>query len=74
MSLYYLQTRTNYEFYCGASGNYQYISDKLEEKKCALDDSCEADSWIEAKQKFGFPLTSMQKTILETGFDYETMA
>ena len=73
MTTYYLQKPMSPEYYMGVLNDYEYIHHELNKKNEPID-SCEAQSWVEAKQKFGFPLTSMQKTILETGFDYETMA
>lgn len=73
MGIYFLQTKTDPDYVMGKLDDKIYIKSELD-KRSRLIDSCDAESWIKAKEIFGYPLTDKQRTILETGFDYETMA
>ena len=64
MTTFYLQTKTNPDFVQGRLDNRKFIDTKVD-KNCDELESCEANSWIEAKQLFGLPLTYIQQNILD---------
>jgi len=72
MTTYYLQKPVNPEYICGFINYNPYIDYNLN-KKHELINSCEAESWIEAKQKFNYQLTSLQQLMIKGEYN-ETMA